>query len=354
MRLKMVDADTLIGLVKQYSPSGCEKPAVDWLVERMQQVGFSNAFADDAGNAVGIMGSGERQIVLLGHIDTVPGEIPVREADGFLFGRGTVDAKAPLACFVDAVSQIGPLDNWQFVVIGAIDEERDSVGARFIIHEYAPDFAIVGEPNHWDRVSLGYKGSASANLMVTHAKVHSAHADETACERAVNLWLRVKEFAEKFNVKRGKIIDQLIVSLSSFESGEGSFDQWARLKIGARLPLDVPPQEYYELLQELLKEVNVQPIGYAIPAWKCEKNTPLVRALLAAIRSEGGTPSFVYKTGTADLNIVAPVWNCPMAVYGPGDSALDHSPHEKIDLNDYEKSVKVLVGTIKNLVSNAG
>ena len=70
--------ETLVGLVEQYSPSGKEAGAVTWLVERMQSLGFTRAFMDKTGNAVGVMGIGDRQIVLLGHIDTVPGEIPVR------------------------------------------------------------------------------------------------------------------------------------------------------------------------------------------------------------------------------------------------------------------------------------
>ena len=70
--------ETLIGLVSQYSPSGQERGAVEWLVARMKSLGYDNAFIDDAGNAVGVMGKGIRQVVLLGHIDTVPGQISVR------------------------------------------------------------------------------------------------------------------------------------------------------------------------------------------------------------------------------------------------------------------------------------
>ena len=67
----------------------------------MRALGY-DAHVDGAGNAVGTRGTGEREIVLLGHIDTVPGEVPVRIEDGVLFGRGAVDAKGPLAAFVVA------------------------------------------------------------------------------------------------------------------------------------------------------------------------------------------------------------------------------------------------------------
>jgi LysW-gamma-L-lysine carboxypeptidase len=116
-----------------------------------------------------------------------------------------------------------------------------------------------------------------------------------------------------------------------------------------RLPVEVSPNDWYEKLDELVGDADVERAGYAIPAWRCEKNTKLVRSFLSGIRSQGGQPRFVYKTGTADLNIVAPVWQCPAVVYGPGDSALDHTPNEHIFLDEYRKSVDVLKETLIKL-----
>ncbi|MGH2621486.1 MAG: [LysW]-lysine hydrolase, partial [Anaerolineales bacterium] len=80
-----------------------------------------------------------------------------------------------------------------------------------------------------------------------------------------------------------------------------------------------------------------------------EKNWPLTRALLQAIRGEGGLPSFVYKSGTADLNIVGPRWGCPAVGYGPGDSALDHTPEERISFEEFAHSRKVLERYFRSL-----
>ncbi len=126
------------------------------------------------------------------------------------------------------------------------------------------------------------------------------------------------------------------------ESDSNDFEQWARLKVGARLPVEVSPEDWYKKLREVAEQALVEPTGFAIPAWKCKKNTQLVRAFLSGIRAQGGEPRFVYKTGTADLNIVAPVWKCPTLVYGPGDSSLDHTPDEHISLGEYLKALSVL------------
>ena len=82
------------------------------------------------------------------------------------------------------------------VVIGAVEEERDSDGARDIVSRYKPDLAIIGEPNRWDRISLGYKGSAWAQVMVKRAQAHTSSGEQTACEAAVELWLAVKAYAD--------------------------------------------------------------------------------------------------------------------------------------------------------------
>lgn len=364
------DFSTLIGLVEHYSPSRQERDAVDWLVERMQALGFDEAFIDGAGNAVGVMGDGLKQVVLLGHIDTVSGEIKVEQNDNLLYGRGSVDAKGPLACFVDAIAQVGELGGWQFVVIGAVDEERDSLGARFVVDKYKPDFAIIGEPNNWDRVALGYKGSAWANVTVRREQSHSASGEQTAAEAAVETWLAVKAYADEFNAGKQRAFDKILPTLRGMESGQDGFEQWVRLNVGVRLPVEVTPDEWYLELEQTLKvfarhprsetegaetfRVSMERVGYPVPAWECEKNSSLVRAFLNGIRSQGGKPRFVYKTGTADLNVVAPVWGCPAAVYGPGDSALDHTPNEHLSLEEYKQAIDVLVGTLKKLTETQG
>lgn len=350
------NVETLIGLVSQYSPSGQEQEAVEWLVQRMKTLGFARAFVDEAGDAVGVIGDGPGQIVLLGHIDTVPGQIPVKTDDDVLYGRGSVDAKGPLACFVDAVAEVGVVDGWQFVVIGAVEEEQDSDGARHVVDQYSPDYAVVGEPNHWDRIALGYKGSAWADVTIKCPQMHSASGEQTACEAAVDVWQAVQSFAEDFNVGKKRAFDKVLPTLRGLESEMDDFQQRACLKVGVRLPPALSPDDWYLRLKDLSRlpepfVTEVSPRGYPVPAWACEKNSRLVRAFLKGIRSQGGEPRFVYKTGTADLNIVAPVWKCPALVYGPGDSGLDHTPDEHISLDEYLKSVRVLSASLAALVA---
>lgn len=351
----MPELDTLLGLLEHYSPTGQEEEAVNWLLERMAQLGFQ-VEKDEVGNAIGTLGAGPRQILLLGHIDTVPGRIPVRIVDEpqqgpVIFGRGAADAKGPLACFVDAVARLGPRQGWQFIVIGAVDEEGDSHGARALLERYHPDYLIVGEPNRWNRIALGYKGSAWAELSLEAENRHSAHDAPTPAEQAIEIWQRLQQYAEAFNRERKRVFDQLLLNLRAFNTFEDAFNLSVKLRLGARLPLDLPPSAWYERLEALANPLRVQPLGHPVPAWECEKNTPLVRAFLRAIRSQNAEPAFVYKSGTSDLNLVAPHWKCPAVVYGPGDSALDHTPHEHIAIEEYRHGVDVLTTALDILTT---
>ena len=51
------------------------------------------------------------------------------------------------------------------------------------------------------------------------------------------------------------------------------------------------------------------------------------------------------------MNTVGPVWECPMAAYGPGDSSLDHTPHEHIEVDEFYKGIAVLSRALESLVT---
>ena len=61
-------------MVEQYSPSHHEQAFSRALAERLEQRGW-RAHTDEVGNTIASMGEGDTCIALLGHIDTVPGEV---------------------------------------------------------------------------------------------------------------------------------------------------------------------------------------------------------------------------------------------------------------------------------------
>jgi len=424
MELAMNEAaavDLLHGLVAIPSLSHAEAAASAWLVQQMSAAGYDRAYVDDAGNAVGELGPADaaRLLVLLGHIDTVPGNIPVRveesDAGPLLYGRGSVDAKGPLATATAAVARLGSAwahtHNVRLVVVGAVEEEAaSSKGARFIrdrfdgVHEPIPDACIIGEPSAWHRVTLGYKGRVLVEMEASQPMAHTAGPDAGVATVAVDFWNWLSAYAAAFNQGRDKAFDQLLPSLRSlrtftddamhdhviassgirlpldFDAGHFALDAltWAKERTNSsaqdlhRLSLSPPAsstsagtspisnlqshnltisqshnltisQSPNLTLSGPLTTITLRFSAYE-PAWRGERSNALCRSFLAALRAVAPAEKlgFVVKTGTSDMNVVGPAWRCPILAYGPGDSSLDHTPHEHVALDEYWRAVRVL------------
>jgi LysW-gamma-L-lysine carboxypeptidase len=54
------------------------------------------------------------------------------------------------------------------------------------------------------------------------------------------------------------------------------------------------------------------------------------------------------------MNVVGPVWDCPIVAYGPGDSRLDHTAEEHIRIDEYRRSISVLARALEMLDVAAG
>ena len=50
------------------------------------------------------------------------------------------------------------------------------------------------------------------------------------------------------------------------------------------------------------------------------------------------------------MNVVGPVWQCPIVAYGPGDSSLDHTPNENVTIEEWQRGVDVLVAVLHRVV----
>jgi LysW-gamma-L-lysine carboxypeptidase len=396
MSLKATDPPNLLTqLVSIPSPSHQEAQAATYLVEWMNTHGLT-AYVDEAGSAVGIKGAGPQEILLLGHIDTFPGEVPIRREGDLLYGRGAVDAKGPLCTFAAATARLDVPAGWRITVVGAVEEEAaTSKGARHVLAQRLqegkeqgsrgageqggslypappplrpsaplpsgpPAYCIIGEPSNWDRVTLGYKGRLLMDVQLRVPFSHSAGEGRLPAEQAVDFWREVEMYCAGVNETRQATspFNRLDPSLRHIASrDEGSFGM-VELSLGFRLPVGLSPTTLEQGLGQLVRSLlegttaELQFFG-GEAAYKSDKSNPLVRAFLRAIRAAEGTPRFVVKTGTADMNVVGPHWpDTPIVAYGPGDSSLDHTPHEHIDLNEYVQAIEVLRNVLDMLVNS--
>jgi len=340
----------LHGLVAVPSVHPDEGAAVAYLCDEMTRRGF-RTHVDAAGNAVGETGDGPLHIVMLGHIDTVPGVVPVRIEGDDLFGRGSVDAKGPLATFVAATSDAaasGRLTGLRVTVIGATGEEAHSPGANHLARTMpAPGACIIGEPGGWESIVLGYKGSMQLQYTLSQPNTHGAGQQVSAPQIAVGVWNRILDWSLAWNEGKTREFDRVTPTLREMSSTNDGLTQTATLILNVRVPPALTPDEVWMYLPHDRETPGIlEFLESPVSPYRCDKNTSLVRALLAGVRAVGGTPKFKTKTGTADMNVVGPVWQCPMAAYGPGDSAQDHTPDEHIRITEYLRAVDALAAAL--------
>ena len=373
----MPHTDLLLELVKRYSPSTLEAPAVQYLVHWMGERGFE-AYIDEAGNAFGIRGATNAQntLILLGHIDTFPGEIAVRVephpltsqpspqtergdentdfshiGEGYaLYGRGSVDAKGSLCTFAEAAAQATIPKGWRVIVAGCVEEEIASgKGSNYVSDHFTPNACIIGEPSNSNRITLGYKGRLLVEYTLRRAVAHTARPEPTVAALGSEFWQRVLDWAERENHGVERIFDQLMPGLRSINTSSDYFNETVTLNVSFRLPPRITPDDVLRGLKAIAQpDGDLRAWGHE-RAYESDRNNALVRGLMGAIRAQGGQPGFVLKTGTSDMNTVGAKWSCPIVAYGPGDSNLDHTPNENLPLDEYDKAIATLKHFIEHL-----
>ncbi|MDR6633137.1 succinyl-diaminopimelate desuccinylase [Phyllobacterium sp. 1468] len=148
-----------------------------------------NLYARRSGNGPHLMFAGHTDVVPVG--DEAAWTYPPFSAsihNGEMYGRGAVDMKGGIACFVAAVGRHlekhgGLNGSISFVITG--DEEGPSINGTGKLLEWAKakgeswDAAIVGEPTNPDKLGdmmkIGRRGSLSGTIAVNGVQGHVAY-----------------------------------------------------------------------------------------------------------------------------------------------------------------------------------
>lgn len=330
-------------LVDIPSPSGEERACAERLEAFFETHTDRDVWIDTVGN---VRAPADDAVLYTSHIDTVPGDIPVRIEDGTLWGRGSVDAKGPLAAMAVAAARTG------VSFAGVVGEEADSRGARHLIADRdAPAAVINGEPSGWDAITLGYRGMLAGTYTTTSDSRHSSRPENNAVEDAMDWWQTLRE---RYTTDADTpVVEQVTPKATAIQGGltDDGFAVEVTLDAQFRIPTGTTIESVKTTATDALTTGSIE-WSTAIPPVMCDHRAPPARALRGAIRRADGDPRLLRKTGTADMNLFAEQWDCPMATYGPGDSDLDHAPDERLSLTEYDRAVTVLTDTARSLCEN--
>jgi succinyl-diaminopimelate desuccinylase len=204
MTLPTDPAENLAALIRCPSVTPAEGGALAALEAMLKPLGFGverptfkeagtpdveNLYARRSGNGPHLMFAGHTDVVPVG--DEAAWTHPpfsATVAHGEMYGRGAVDMKGGIACFVAALARHiekdgGPKGSVSLLVTG--DEEGPAVNGTTKLLEWAAgrgetwDAAIVGEPTNPDQlgdmIKIGRRGSLSGTVVVNGRQGHAAY-----------------------------------------------------------------------------------------------------------------------------------------------------------------------------------
>ena len=187
--LRAVDREALerrlVEMVDIYSPPREEKEILAYLERQLEQMGLSYTRQQVEGghhNLLITIGSGEPQMCLMGHVDTIPRrhmkDHRARQSEGRIAGLGSADMKSGVAAMIEAFRVLKaagyPKDAPALLLALLVDEEDQGTGsARFVEAGAIPRFVIIGEPTDL-RLCWQHFGYCELRLRTRGERVHSA------------------------------------------------------------------------------------------------------------------------------------------------------------------------------------
>jgi LysW-gamma-L-lysine carboxypeptidase len=354
--------DRLHAMLRLYSPTGEEAALSRFLVDEMRQLGL-RSWRDDVGNAIGEFGVGEPVILLCGHMDTVPGVLPVKREDGRLYGRGAVDAKAPLAAMVAAAGRLVKEGfPGRLLVVGAVEEEGVGRGVKHLVEQgVTADYAIFGEPSGVDNITIAYKGSLHLKVVCDTPTGHASAPwlYHNAIEEVFHVYERIKglRFPQENAESRFYSVTACVTKV---EGGDefSTVPSTAALSINLRIPPTLTIEQVVDAVNQVIADYQGDHAAVAVqvsvidscPPYEADTASFLARSLAYAIRRVRKRPAvFVRRTGSGDMNLFGTTRRVPVVTYGAGDSHLDHTPDEYVEVNEYLDSITVLCEGVKKL-----
>jgi [amino group carrier protein]-lysine/ornithine hydrolase len=340
--------------LEEYTPSKAEAPLANLVKDKsINELGFEQASIDNVGNVIATKGSGRPIILLCGHMDTVPGRVPIRVGNGYLYGRGASDAKGSLIAMLLAASEF-PKQRGSIIFAGVVDEEGNATGIKELVRSKSTiDYAIFGEPSGINNITIAYKGRFAFRLTCDVGS--SAHASapwlaKNSIEEVYDFWQAIQ--SEIGRVESGKDRPGKITCSLTEISGGSSHNvtpQKCKITVDIRIPTTNNSKMIHNLVASVIKDVAIKKnvratyrIEDMTEPFEADHTSPLVRALSLSILDVcKKRPILLRKTGTGDMNILGNAFKIPVVTYGPGDPHSSHTMDERISISEYISSIDV-------------
>ncbi len=277
----------------------------DFMAEKLKEIsGIDISFhtqEEPIRNIVAVLSSGKpgKRLVFSGHLDTYPegniaswSDSPWSGAikDGFIYGRGSSDMKAGIACFFTAVKVLSNhKDMWCGDIVLSLAGDEEAMGPRgtkYLLenvpasHGDAMICADVGAPNS---LRFGQKGLMWIELEATGKAAHGAHLHkgENAILKLMDVMQRVQKGIDAIEVKAPDFVKKAILDsadISEIGAGPGERDilqkttinygtisgglspnlvaEYAKTEADIRIPAGVKIAQILDVINKIISEYS--------------------------------------------------------------------------------------------------
>ena len=324
----------------------------------------------EAVSVIARLGSGAPVILLHAHIDTVP--IAADEAqrwtvdpyaaeirEGRVYGKGSVDDKAPLAAMMQAMFAIAAqrerLAGTVVLVAAAEEEVGGALGTRWLAengHLPMSDFIVVGEQT-LNRVATAHKGVVRATVRATGRSVHATNPDRGV--NAITVMARAVLALDQYHRDLARRIHPMVgvptCNVGVIHGGSTANavpDSCVAMQDRRMIPGEDPAEVQRELKAVIASvdagQARLSVGDFLVSNWfSSTVESPLAGAFLDCVRQEQQTdPGPTGYLPGSDAKHLTGVARGEMIIFGPGSYEVAHAFDEYVDIAELEATARIL------------
>ena len=371
----------LAALIRCRSVTPAEGGALTVLADLLRPMGFAvdrPVFSEDGTpdieNLYARLPGNGPHLMFAGHTDVVPTGDEARWThppfaaeitDGLMYGRGAVDMKGGIACFVAAVARrlasSGTLPGSVSLLITG-DEEGPSINGTIKLLDWAAkrgeswDAAIVGEPTNvetlGDTIKIGRRGSLSGNITVTGVQGHVAypHLADNPVRGIIALTQALLDPPFDAGTAEFQATNLEVTSIDVGNPSTNVIAERATAAFNVRFndnwSIETMQAEIHNRLDRAAEASPLRP-GRAPVAYELDwgrrlpspvfltRDEKLVSALSGSVRAvTGRSPALTTGGGTSDARFIKD--HCPVVEFGLVGQTM-HMVDERVPLSDLEQ-----------------
>jgi acetylornithine deacetylase/succinyl-diaminopimelate desuccinylase family protein len=367
--LEVIDlASGMISIESHRDAPGRERPCAEYVAWRFSDWGLEpklEVVLEDRPNVYCTLpgSGGGRSLMLNGHIDTVPAyqmDIPPFNPyiqDGYLYGRGTVDMKGPIACMMVAMRLLHQLEvplRGDLIFTGVINEEDRSEGTEFLVRNGpTADRCVVGEPTSLE-IMPGHRGLEWLEFSFQGKAAHGGTPEKgiNAISKAARFIRRVEEsLAPRLAQRVHPLIGPAVMNFGVIRGGTqpSSVADHCLVQLDRRW---IPQEKLDQVLgeyQEILDELAAEDPTFQATMTRMESNMAtmdhmplelsldddLVTTLQRVLEQVTAKPPVISAFGGwTDASLISNFGKIPTLVFGPGDLSVAHSRCEMVSIEE--------------------